>query len=387
MNIISTTRARLYRKKGFRYRASMVTRLKLVEVPDGHDIDTAATDGKHLFVCRQFVESLSMECLSWILAHEADHCLYRHHLRLTRLLRDHFPDDDTDNDTRKQILHTWNVAADYFINSNIPKREDIEPWEDRLICPPRYVGMSVEEMFWDMWHVSPNNDSRDQPCDMLPYPCDDQDVEFVEKREVRAIERAIAGCEASEVPEELALDIRDIKQGVIGFRDILSPFLVESAPNDYSYSVPNRRYSDCGFVRPGLSGYIYGNVLWIGDTSGSMLDDQSEAVGELQHLIETMNADQPNFGGITCLWADTDVYRQDLKRGDVPQPVGGGGTDFRRAMEYVEQHRAELNPCAIIFFTDGCTRDWGKDPGIPVLWIAKRRDFTPPYGRVARFVA
>ncbi len=86
---------------------NIACRLKLIDVTDEGWCSTAATDGRHFFYNRDFVDSLSVQQTVFLVGHEIGHCIYEHFLRVS--------------DRDKQY---WNMAGDYVINW-ILKRERI----------------------------------------------------------------------------------------------------------------------------------------------------------------------------------------------------------------------------------------------------------------------
>ena len=78
---------------------TLALRLKVVEKPE---IDTAATDGKHLFYNADFINKLTIHETVGLVAHEVMHCVLQHM-------------------TRRQDRHPtiWNVAGDYKINGDL----------------------------------------------------------------------------------------------------------------------------------------------------------------------------------------------------------------------------------------------------------------------------
>lgn len=390
---ISTARARLFGKIGYRLAAAMVTRLEVVEEPDAEKCPTMATDGKRLLVNPAFVDSLEPAQLYWVLVHEGYHCKHWHHLRFRRLIAQHFPNADAA--LKKQLTRCFNIAADYAINLLIPRRPDVQMVEGALY-DTAYTGMSAEELFWKFWEegcpeesdpeIGEDGEEKDDGRPKLePYPCEPDEVDAEEKKEVRAVSRMAQKFSEGELPDGLEQEIRDVKEGKVDYREVLQPWMTEFAPIDYSYRRPSRRFEG-DFIRPTLAGEAFANFVFIGDSSGSMIGRLEEVVGEIMSLLEMMSNGTPDSVGLTCLWTDTKVYRQDLKIGDTPKPMGGGGTDFRKCMDYLIEHMDEINPKAAIFMTDGDVYQWGRDPGIPVLFLAVDRHFTPPYGEVVALI-
>ena len=62
------------------------------------------------------------------------------------------------------------------------------------------------------------------------------------------------------------------------------------------------------------------------------------------------------------------------------KPKGGGGTDGSVLFKYLKEKN--INPQAIVQFTDGYVGDWGKTD-VPTLW-AVSSDLVAPFGTTIR---
>jgi len=104
---------------------TLCLRLKPVE---RDDIDTGATDGKHLFYNPIWFEKLRPEERIGFLAHEVMHVVFMHH-------------------TRRQERHAekWNVAADYVINLILKSNAFILPSGGLL--DEQYADMTTEHVY------------------------------------------------------------------------------------------------------------------------------------------------------------------------------------------------------------------------------------------------
>ena len=78
---------------------NIACRLKIVDITDDGWCPTAATDGRHFFYNRNFVNSLNTQQVVFLVGHEIGHCIYEHFLRV--------------GDRDKKY---WNMAGDYKIN-------------------------------------------------------------------------------------------------------------------------------------------------------------------------------------------------------------------------------------------------------------------------------
>lgn len=417
---------RIFFMRQYRTAGAALARLK---VQQDENTPAMRTNGRMLLYNPQFVAGLPLAQLIWMLVHEGWHCELQHAIRFRELLIRCFGGLGPDDPLYPRILLTANYAMDYEINPQIPKREDVVPWPQRL-DDPQFYNKAWEEIFWLLWQEQedepPPPDPQDQdqdadddqdsdvssgggdadgddsdtdgggesgdggsdfddrcPTTVDPFPTEDEEeLAALKRKDLRELEScAFPGS----TPASMDLAIKKMSRPKLDYADILGHFMEEQAPIELTYSRPNRRYSGEVFMRPGLGGLTIGRFIFIGDTSFSMLNLQEKVCGHMLNFCDSYNQLNPGAIEVTALWADTDVYRQDLQPGDKPKPVGGGGTNFSKAMDYVIEHMAELEPIAIVFCTDGEVfgeNGWGKDPGIPVLWIATK-EFTPPYGVIA----
>ena len=101
---------------------NIACRLQLKDVTDEGWCPTAATDGRHFFYNRNFVNSLSIQQNVFLVGHEIGHCIYEHFLRV--------------NDRDKQY---WNMAGDYKINGMLVREKIGEIIDQVKICyDPKY---------------------------------------------------------------------------------------------------------------------------------------------------------------------------------------------------------------------------------------------------------
>ncbi len=96
--------------------ASLASRWEIKE--DSEVSKTMATDGRHLFYCPEFVDSLNIGETEWVLLHEAGHCFLGHHVRLLKVDRDEA-----------------NIAFDLALNSAINGHGSPESLSDRMLFP------------------------------------------------------------------------------------------------------------------------------------------------------------------------------------------------------------------------------------------------------------
>ena len=103
--------------------ATLLFGTPLIENPG---IPTAATDGKRIMYNPEFIGSLSVGLVQFVLAHEIGHMIYEHVPR---------------RQSRNPRL--WNIAGDYVINGLL-RDDGFEIWEHALV-DKKYDGMSTEQ--------------------------------------------------------------------------------------------------------------------------------------------------------------------------------------------------------------------------------------------------
>ena len=195
---------------------------------------------------------------------------------------------------------------------------------------------------------------------------------------------------ADQVPEFIQRMITKMKQPILDWKRLLNNFLQERIA-DYSFSPPDRRFSETDFFLPDFNekDFVSKEILFMVDTSGSVNDDALAAV-----YSEIRGATEQFSGKLTAKlgFFDTAVT-EPIPFESVDDllaiiPYGGGGTDFRVIFEYIQYELYDNLPACIVVFTDG----QGPYPvesqamGIPVLWVLDNNNITPPWGTVIRII-
>jgi predicted metal-dependent peptidase len=413
--------------------ATLCLRLKLVPTP----VPTMATNGKVICYNPAFVESLTLEELQGVLAHEVMHCALAHHCR--RGSRDH---------------DLWNEAADYAINPIVLRNGLTLP--AGALVKPEYEGLSAEDIYSRLLQESGtgggsnqaqsqsgtggssdpqsspqpqegtgtgggNHSSQSSPSsspDASPKPGSPQQTgrndDLTEPRpggfgEVldatddlgstaseaeltrQANEWSIAaeqamrtakacGHEAGDIERQLK-EARESKQD---WRAILREFIAATVPADYRWCPPNRRFVASGLYLPSLYREGVGRIVIGVDTSGSIGDEElKQFAGEISAI-----SDQAQPEAIHVAYCDAMVNStQEFGPSETItlEPKGGGGTNFRPVFEWVEKNH--VLPACLIYLTDlDCTKYPASAPSYPVLWVTDSRR-TAPFGETLKIVA
>jgi predicted metal-dependent peptidase len=138
------------------------------------------------------------------------------------------------------------------------------------------------------------------------------------------------------------------------------------AGGDWSWTRPSAWYLQQNIVLPTLVHEGLGVLPIAIDTSGSMTDEQIQAVQvELQTLLREGRVEE-----VRVLYVDTRVRAEEsfFEGQQVQlQPRGGGGTDFRAAFRQLDGESAEVP--ALVFFTDLIGVFPEEPPSYPTLWV------------------
>ena len=184
--------------------------------------------------------------------------------------------------------------------------------------------------------------------------------------------------------------IKKMKEPTIDWKKILNNFVQEQTC-DYSFSPPDRRFSDTGFFLPDFTekDFVSKEILFMVDTSGSVEDkDLAIVYSEIKGAIEQFGGKLTGKLG----FFDAEITPplpfesvSDLMR---IIPYGGGGTDFRVIFDYIRRNHPEDLPACIVIFTDGDGPypEETETMEIPVLWIINNFEITPPWGKITRII-
>jgi len=352
----------------------LAMRLRLKEDSDSK---TLATNGKELYYNPSYIESLSLQQTIGVLAHEVMHLALGHHWR---------------QDNRE--ARRWNIACDYAINGSLVDAGFSLP---ASLDDPAYHSLSAEEIYNRLPITSPKpqgqSDSSDnqqqQDNDIDPGCCGAVIPPEDERRDESKAEWKAAVNQAKQIsigtlPANILREIEQVLNPPLPWYVLLRDFVEKSARNDYNWNKPSRRYFSSGIILPSLVSEEIPEIVVVIDTSGSISKEQlSQFVNELSAILEAYNTK------IRVIYCDTTVKKEEeFNREDLPlrlEPVGGGGTKFAPAFEYVDEKG--YTPSCLLYFTDLYSSSFpAQEPNYPTLWITTSEDKEAPFGKTIRFI-
>jgi len=424
--------------------ASMILQQQIIE-DNSTNNPTFCVDGKHLFYNSEFADSLTIQEIKGVLAHEVCHLCANHLGRM-----------------KGKEIKRWNYATDYSLNGELLRAGFILP--KGVLIDVKYTGKSAEDIYrllgieedkkkeeqnkqnsqnkqksdkskekgdgkgeksdekadkGDKSDISDkqdkskgdkgensdesgdnsgdssesnngeeneSNDGEPKTFGEIKAPIDDS-IEELTKVQSKLAENAAKM--AGKLPSNGLIEI--IKNGQkpsFDWQEILNRFICENCAKDYSFSHVNKRHLGRGIILPTLFSQELGKIVIAIDTSGSVnLRDVTNMVNEAVNILENVSKD--NYE-LTVIYFDTIIQNiqvfepnSDIK----PLPKGGGGTDYKEIFKYIANNDLGDIKGAIIL-TDGYCNSFGEiSPDYPILWglIEDNSTFKPPFGEIFKF--
>jgi predicted metal-dependent peptidase len=365
-----------------RMRAPFFATLALFARVEASDqIDSAATDGRNVFLNPGFFQSLSPPQQDQLLLHQVLHAALLH---VTR------------RGGRDQRL--WNVACDIVVNGLIAGTEGFQ-LPSGALRDQRREQLSVEEVY--------------ELLLLDPLPPASVSMDLLDRPEAGASEEGGGERDSIATARDARLEAhwRDAHQhaGIIALAvaqgklpaglarelGMLSPARLDWHAHLWRYIILTP--SDFqGFDRRFIHQRLYLEALesesvrvYVAvDTSGSVDDRQIRAlVGEVQGILSA-------YPHVICdlYYADADLYgpHRLTAHGEIPQPQGGGGTDFRPFFTAIAERHDAREPAVCVYLTDGYGDFPADPPELPVLWVVTaggRALDAFPFGEAARLLA
>jgi predicted metal-dependent peptidase len=383
-----------------------------------------ATDGSRIVYNSAFVDELKPAELEGTIAHEVLHCALGHQSR--RGNRD---------------PELWNVAADLAINPILIGNGFVLP--AGALIDPAFNNLSAEEIYARLLHrrseenggtkpkqqtnagggtaTGPQGTDGTMPSPPKPDPSHQPDSdqrgrttgEAVGKPSMRAggfgevwdatdehgqtaspaekrrqehewgiaAEQALRSAKAwGDEPAGIERPLIESRKSEQDWRAILRDFVAATAPSDYRWTPPNRRYVASGLYLPSVERRGMGEIVIAVDTSGSIGKRELEQfAGEISAISEEA---QPE--AIHVVYCDAAVQCAQQFSPSEPvrlEPRGGGGTDFCPAFNWVAENN--ITPVCFVYLTDLCCHSYPEVPEYPVLWVTDSRR-TAPFGETVR---
>jgi predicted metal-dependent peptidase len=381
---VSKAKARLLMDHPFFATLLLRTAVKITD-----QVELAATDGSAIYFNPEFLDECSVEDTMVVLAHEVGHDSLLHSIRLGARNHDLF------NQAADHAINLMLIDQGFKCPSSVPGG-----W----LADEKYKGWSADRIYDDLRRNPPpkqpkggKGDGKGQngkggkpgPAkpgrdwlhgDVLPNkaatPAEQAEAEQNAKQKVASA--ANMARMAGKLKGELERMVNEFLETKVPWTDVLRDYMMKVTKSRDSWARRNRRFT--GVYLPTRHERRMGPICFIPDTSGSMWGDDMEKIcSEMAHCAEQT---QPE--NIRVVWADTKVAGEQVFdpvefEFEKLEPKGGGGTDMRVPLQYVEQY----DPQVVVLMTDGYTPWPEAEPPFPVIVICTT-DAHCPIGQVIR---
>lgn len=342
----------------------------LVNLPmrENEDIKTMATDGTVFLYNPEFVDSLTLDELRFVLCHEVGHCIFQHMFR--KGTRDH---------------RAWNQAGDYIINDLLVK-ENIGKMPEGGLHNPQLVqaGGGTTEGVYDLLPQGgggggQGNDPGDPLDDCMDAPGGQADKTAAEQEmKVRVAQAAQAAKMMGKLSAGMQRFVDAALKPKVDWRDVLRRFVASKVKQDATFARPKRRFFADDVYLPSLTGEMLGELVIAIDCSGSIGDKElAEFAAEVRGIFEDCVPSR-----LHVVYFDSQVCHHDVFLPDDHlhiEPHGGGGTAFSPVFRYLDEK--DISPECCVFLTDLYCDDFGAPTPYPVLWVTTAAT-NAPWGEV-----
>jgi predicted metal-dependent peptidase len=336
------------------------------------DHPTAATDGRDIFINPQFWHSLTAAERLGVLAHEVLHAALLHVPRRGR---------------RNPLL--WNIAADIVVNGIILAQEGFALPKGH-IRDRRREHLSVEEIYHQLkeW---PN--ARElllahladllTPTGVELSPDQYAELEQHWRQALRQAETLVEVLGQGTLPAGLQREMTHLSPSQLDWRTYLWRFLVQT-PTDFQGF--DRRFVGQGLYLDALAGEKL-RVFIAVDTSGSIGGKEiAQFLGEVRAILSAY----PHLEA-TLYYADAACYGpyELTPTSELPQPKGGGGTDFRPFFSAVQATLDDHSNGVCVYLTDGYGIFPTEPFALPLLWVLSPGGLAVervPFGEAVRLI-
>ncbi len=317
---------------------------------------TAATNGLVIYFNPDFLNSLKVDEVVFILLHELLHITLDHLKRI--------------GDRDREI---FNIAADIVVN-DLLVFSGYSYGELPIILGRNFetngLNNTVEEIYDSL-------DESSVKCRVINHNYwTDTNRDYANKIINEAIKKGY-----SNETSYLNRYIKSLIESKTNWKSLLNEIL-KSNENDYSFQKIDKRYED--LLLPDFTNQeeSLDNVWLLVDVSGSMNDHELvKGFGEINKIISSYDSVNLIISAFSTFVTYPKKVRSssDLKK-MTKGLESGGGTNFQIIFDYML--KLEKLPIAIIIITDGYAQfpDKSKAKNIPVFWAINNNSVKAPFG-------
>jgi predicted metal-dependent peptidase len=324
-------------------------------------VKTAAMDALgNMYMCKEFVDRLTIDMCVFLLAHEALHFMLRH------------CDRRGERDPKQ-----WNIAADKVINDMLVFDEVGTPIPEGIYLANARE-KTADQLYIDPATAEKGGQPKSTPGigdDIIEVPMDEEQKAQVEAELTQDVLTAskmakMRGVEPGGLLGEL---IKDILTKPVPWYDVVLDYMTSTFPDTQDWSRPNKKYWHLGIYMPVVQKKPrLEHALIIFDTSISVTHKECEMY--VDHVNVIFDLLPPNM--VTLVQGGCEVrHHQSYTIDELPITLEklhkGGGTSFEPILNWCEEELPPVDIC--IYFTDlESTTDF-EPPSFPVIWASTNR--------------
>lgn len=351
------------------------------EFIESEEVEQIGTDGTRVIYNPKWWPAQCIDNQVFALAHEATHISAMHCERALEV-----------NDPKR-----WNTACDIWSNHYLlkighkPTREIYITGNDYGIKnPERYT---VDQIYKMLPPTKPQDENKDgqgkdgqgkegpgKGNDMLPPQSGQtvsKEMQAVKMERIRQVAQGV-GYDISKLPEFAEEAYQNSIAPERNWTEECYKFVARLRESHWSMKKLMASYRARRVIMPSVIRKNKLEFAFIADTSGSIEGaTYSMFVETIRDAFEQLKPER-----MIGILAD-DMVRHVDEFDKMPDKIpfrGRGGTDFRPALKYIEEHYPEIG--GVIYLTDGYGDFPKKAPPFPLLWAIDNNHVKPPFGEV-----
>ena len=343
--------------------AGLLSRWQLIE--DSQITDTMAIgfrSGRYVvYVNPSFVEPLTMDELTAVLSHEANHVLFEHVF--------HEPEPSENHQARviseETMVNDWalpSLPGDPYLTKDFPQLSSAYDTEERyrilkdIIPPETTVALTVDDH--EAWDEIRKNGDIAKLASTLEISAIWKTLTPDQRRKVKLPQKAQKALQAAGAigGGEAALSSGTAS---VPWQKVLRRYVGRETRRRPVFGRPPRRFPHLVGIVPGKARQAgTPHVMTVIDTSGSMtsklLADISAELGVMARTYK-----------VTVVECDTQIHATYAFR-PIESVRGRGGTSFKPPLE--PAFLREQKPDLVVYFTDGHGPAPANAPPVPLIW-------------------
>lgn len=367
------------------YAVLLMDLANIVEFDKHPTIQTAATNGRDIFINTRFWKKLNLDERVFVLAHEVMHIITETCPRMQLYIERGFGPDLKPFQSMK-----FNKASDYVNNDILVQGEVGAIPKIGILHNPKIGGaMDLED---DVYQRLPDEqDSGDGTghggFDMHLPP--DPNSPAPSKADVQRSVKGAAEAQKTigNLPDWMKRMVDDICEPQVTWPEQIRAAIVPCVGRDQTtWSRPNKRRLALAphIYLPGRAAFRAGTIVAFNDTSGSVSDAENKAFySEMAGIYEELRPEQMYIGSCAM---DAGELVPIQSTDDVRNYVSdvSGGTDMTAIFRKLDKEG--IRPDALVILTDGET-PFGEPQPYPVIWVITNKGIVAPHGKTVHIDA